>query len=75
MGETIEIEGVELDIEDLKADVEAAKEKGLSRQFAFTPETVEGLIDKIEFLLNERAEALKMIMRISEYLGVNQDES
>lgn len=37
-----------VDIQDLQQDVYAAKEKGLSGKFAFTPETVQGLIDSLQ---------------------------
>ena len=47
----IEIPGYgPVDIKDLKADVKAAEKKGLVNQWSFTPETVQGLIDKVEEL-------------------------
>lgn len=47
----IEIPGFgPVDIQELKDDVEAAKENGLTEKWAFTPETVQGLIDKVEEL-------------------------
>lgn len=35
-------------LDELRADVSAARAKGLSGQFAFTPETVEALLDALE---------------------------
>ncbi len=49
----INIEERSVPLEELAFDVIAAKLKGLSRQFAFTPETVDGLIRKI-MELNEK---------------------
>lgn len=44
-----------LTLEELQADVNAAKQKGLSERWAFTPETVQCLIDKINQLQNENS--------------------
>lgn len=44
------IEGIKVPIQDLRADIRAAKEKGLSHCFAFTPETVEALLNLIDNL-------------------------
>ena len=50
----IMLRGNEVSLEELKADVKAAYEKGYTNdKFAFTAETVEKLIDKIEELVNE----------------------
>ena len=53
MNITISIRGNPVTLEELKSDVIAAKEKGYNDRFAFTIETVEGLIEKIEELGNE----------------------
>ena len=51
---TIDISGNPIPLEELKSDVAAAREKGYhSGKFAFTADTVEGLINKIEELGNE----------------------
>lgn len=50
----VQIEGIEYTLESLKEDCLAAKKKGLSHRFAFTPETVMGLIAKIEELEKEK---------------------
>ena len=50
----VQIEEIEYTLESLKADCLVAKKKGLSHKFAFTPETVMGLIAKIEELEEER---------------------
>lgn len=42
------IRGVDVSIDELKQDVQAAKTKGLSNKWAFTPETVETLLNQIE---------------------------
>jgi hypothetical protein len=63
LGIKISIVGNEVPLEDLEADVEAAKTKGYSGQFAFTPETVEGLIDKIYELGQEILTLRKVISR------------
>lgn len=47
---TVNILGSDTSLEDLRADVVAAKAKGLARERAFTPETVLALIEKIEEL-------------------------
>lgn len=50
----VSIRGNPVTLEELKSDVTAAKEKGYdSSKFAFTVDTVEGLIEKIEELGNE----------------------
>ena len=46
--DTININGAKVQISSIKADVKAAKKKGLTGNFAFCPETVEGLIEKLE---------------------------
>jgi hypothetical protein len=43
----VQIAGNEVFIDDLQKDVDAAIAKGLKGEFAFTPETVQGLLDKI----------------------------
>lgn len=45
---TLSIRGIDVSLDELKADVESAKKKGLSNLWAFTPETVQALIDNIE---------------------------
>ena len=40
--------GYEVTTEELRADVQAAKAEGLSRRFAFFPETVEALLDLLD---------------------------
>ena len=49
----INIRGLDVPITDLIADVAAAKKKGLTDQWAFTPETVDGLLEKIQLLTME----------------------
>ena len=50
----INIRGNLVTLEELKGDVIAAKKKGYdSSKYAFTVDTVEGLIEKIEELGNE----------------------
>lgn len=44
----LEIRGVKVTLSDLRRDVQAAKDKGLTGQHAFMPETVEALLDLIE---------------------------
>jgi hypothetical protein len=46
----LNIAGHDVSLTDIKADVIAAKEKGLAGQFAFTPETVEALVEKLSSL-------------------------
>ena len=41
----------EVSIDELREDVKSAIDKGLSNKWAFTPETVQGLINKIDELL------------------------
>jgi len=45
------INGSPVSYKDLKMDVEVAKANGYSNAYAFTPETVEGLLTSIEQLL------------------------
>ena len=49
---TLSIAGHTIELSELKNDVAAAKAKGLSGQFAFTPETVEALIENLEEALS-----------------------
>lgn len=42
--------GIPFTLEEIKADVEAAKNKGLTGRHAFTPETVEALVVYIEMM-------------------------
>jgi len=44
----MKIHGNEITTEELRADVLVAKAKGLSRQWAFCPETVEALLDLLD---------------------------
>jgi len=46
----VQIRGDSVSVDELRADVQAAKDKGLAGQFAFTPETVQGLIELIDML-------------------------
>ena len=39
--------GLIVSTKELYEDIEAARKKGLSNTYAFTPETVEALLDKI----------------------------
>lgn len=50
---SITINNREVSLDELKRDVIAAREKKLSHQWAFTPETVNALINKIEELSKE----------------------
>lgn len=47
----IKISGIYVSLDELKMDVDAAYHKGLQGKFAFCPETVLGLIEKIEDLI------------------------
>lgn len=50
---TIIINGNNVPLDELKRDVIAARERKLSHQWTFTPETVDALINKIEELSKE----------------------
>lgn len=57
--ENISIDGRSVSIEEIIADVDAAIKKGYRGQFAFCPETVLGLCNKIK----ELTEIIKTIMQ------------
>lgn len=50
----LSIRGVSTTLSELRADVDAAKAKGLAGQFAFMPETVEALLDCIKELQSKQ---------------------
>lgn len=60
----VEIFGEHVPFTELQTDIDAAKNKGLSNQFAFTPETVQALLDCIaqkESQLNEVKKELEIV--------------
>ena len=46
----ININGVGVPLDEIRGDLEAVIKKGLSYKYAFTPETVRGLIETIDSL-------------------------
>ncbi len=50
--------GSEVTVDELREDVKAARKRGLSQKWAFTPETVSGLLDAIE-QLHEEVETIR----------------
>ena len=65
----INIRGVEVPISDLIADVAAAKRKGYSGQYAFMPETVEGLLETIQSINMERNQLKLRLSQLETEIG------
>ena len=62
----IDCGGIMVPLDELKKDVEAAKEKNLSNQWAFTPETVDGLIDALERSMKQNRELEERLASIKD---------
>ena len=68
---------------ELRQDIDAAIQKGLSGKYAFTPETAEAILNKADTLRRQRDEALRALRALTshkdsklstdvEYIGIYQ---
>ena len=61
-----EICGHEVPLSELKDDVSAAKKKGYRGTYAFTPETLEAVIIKLEGTINENIVLKRKLNKVNE---------
>lgn len=72
----LSVHGVEFTTDELRDDIRGARDKGLANRWAFTPETVEALLDDADVMERENAALKRTVEDLAHALRrVNRDLS